>query len=197
MADEDLEALEADLPGLTKVGAFVRELDAIPWFANLGEPLSPGAEAAAKVFSDALGFPHADVAVVANWEDAAAAAESLDWNTPAWEAEELLRTDIAARALDELSEDALKFSMAAAADAVSSAADAAIEEASSIWDLVDPEVRQLAVGAAAQAAHGALLSRIAGAAEDDPAAQAFNAKFQLFEFGRWPIGVAGQTFNLF
>ncbi len=205
MDDDEFDALEADLPGLAKVGAFVRGLDAIPWFANLGEPLTPGAAAAAQAFADALGFPHADVAVVANWEDAAAAAENLDWNSPAWEAEELLRADVTARALDVLSEEALKFSIAAAADAVSTAADAAVEEASSIWDVVDPAVRQLAVGAAVQAAHGALLALVAEEDADEEAdkgdggqeSHAFAAKFQLFEFGRWPIGLAGQTLNVF
>lgn len=198
MDEEEFEALASDLPSLATVGRFVQGLDTIPWFANLGEPVSAGSEAAAKRFVDGLGFPEADIAIVMNWDDAAAAAENLDWNTPGWEAEELLRADVTARASDLLSEDALSFCMAAAADTVSTYATTAIEEAGSLWDVADEAVRQLAIGAAVQTAHQTMLTLIADDGEDFVASHhPFTAKFQLFEFGRWPIGVAGQSFNLF
>ncbi len=197
MDEHEFETLAADLPGLTRVGRFVQSLARIPWFANLGEPLTPGAREAGRIYADGLGFPDAEIAVVPSWEDAAAAAENLDWNAPGWEAEELLRADVTGRAYEQMSEEALKFSLAAASDSVSDAAAAAVEEAASLLDIADEEVRQLAVGAAVQAAHQALLATII--AEDDPdeGMHPFLAKFQLFEFGRWPVGIAGQTLNLF
>ena len=198
MDEQEIENLVAELPALSRVGKFVQSLGAIPWFANLGEPLTAGAEAAAQCFADGLGFPDADVAVLVDWDDAAAAAESVDWNTPSWEAEELLRADAARRALDVLSDEALSFALTAAADAVSDSTREAVMEAASLWDVNDESVRNLAVGAAVQASHQALLAIIAGGEDaSEFAAHPFMAKFQLFQFGRWPVGLTGRTLNLF
>ena len=198
MDDDELEELERELPGLSTLSRFARSLDRIPWFANMGEPLTPGAKAAADAYLDGLGFPEAGVAILVDWEDAADAAESLDWHSPAWEAEELLRADLTARALEVLSEEALRIGMTLISDKVSEPAKEAMEQASFIWDMEDQAAQRLAVGAAVQAAHGAALALMAA---NDPEFDApnhpFAAKFRLFEFGRWPVGVTGLSFNLF
>lgn len=198
MDERDIEALERELPALARIRRFSAALTRIPWFANLGEPLTPGARAAANTYTDGLGFPDADVAILVDWDDAAAAAENIDWNSPAWEAEELLRADLTGKALEYLSEDALRIAMTMIADRVSAPATESMEQASFIWDVEDEAQKQLAVGAAVQAAHQAALVLIAAAdpgfdADDHP----FTAKFRLFEFGRWPVGVIGSSFNLF
>ena len=198
MDDADLEGLERELPALAQVRRFARSLEGLPWFSNLGEPMTPGARAAARLYADGLGFPDADVAILVDWEDAAAAAEHNDWNSPAWEAEELLRADLTSRALSLLSEEALKIAMTMIADRIAEPAREAMEQASFIWDVEDEAQQQLAVGAAVQAAHQAMLVLIAAIdpdfdAEDHP----FTAKFRLFEFGRWPVGVTGSSVNVF
>jgi hypothetical protein len=198
MDENDLDRLERELPSLTRIRRFAASLEAIPWFANLGEPMSKGARAAARLYADGLGFPDADIAILVDWEDAAAAAESADWNSPAWEAEELLRADLTARALRQLSEEALQIASTMIADQIAEPAREAMEEAASIWDVEDEALRQLAVGAAVQAAHQAMLVLVAAVdpdfdAEDHP----FTVKFRLFEFGRWPVGVAGNSINVF
>lgn len=198
MDERELEALERELPALARVRRFARALERIPWFANLGEPLTPGARASARKYTDGLGFPDADVAILVDWDDAAAAAENNDWNSPAWEAEELLRSDLTAHALETLSEDALRIAMTLIADRVSEPAKEQMEQASFIWDVEDEAQKQLAVGTAVQAAHQASLVLIAAIdpsfdAEDHP----FREKFRLFEFGRWPVGIIGSSFNLF
>lgn len=198
MDDADLEGLERELPALARVRRFAHTLTGVPWFSNLGEPMTPGARAAARSYAEGLGFPDADVGILVDWEDAAAAAEPNDWNSPAWESEELLRADLTTRALDVLSEDALKIAMAMIAERVSEPAREAMEQASFIWDVEDEAPQQLAVGAAVQAAHQAMLVLIAAIdpqfdAEDHP----FTAKFRLFEFGRWPVGVTGSSINVF
>jgi len=198
MDERDIEALERELPALARIRRFSAALARIPWFANLGEPLTPGARASANTYTDGLGFPDADVAILVDWDDAAAAAENIDWNSPAWEAEELLRADLTGKALEFLSEDALRIAMTMIADRVSAPATESMEQASFIWDVEDEAQKQLAVGAAVQAAHQAALVLIAAAdpgfeADDHP----FTAKFRLFEFGRWPVGVIGSSFNLF
>lgn len=198
MNDDDLEMLERELPALTRVSRFARGLGAIPWFANLGEPMTAGTRAAAARYTSGLGFPDADTAILVDWDDAALAAESLDIASPAWEAEELLRSDLTARALEFLSEDALRIAMAMVADRVAAPAREAMEQASAIWDIEDEGARQLAVGAAVQGAHQAALALIAANDPDFvPEDHPFAAKFELFEFGRWPVGVIGSSFNLF
>jgi hypothetical protein len=198
MDDDALEALERELPALSRVARFARSLEGVPWFANLGEPLTPGARAVAECYVEALGFPDAEIAILIDWEDAAVAAENLGWESPAWEAEELLRSDLTARALELLSEDALNLAMTLIAERVAEPAREAMEQAGFIWDVEDEASRQLAVGSAVQAAHQAALVLIAA---NDPSFDAenhpFAAKFKLFEFGRWPVGVIGSSFNLF
>jgi hypothetical protein len=198
MDEPDLEALERELPALSRIRRFSASLARIPWFANLGEPLTAGARAAARQYTDGLGFPDAEVAVLVDWEDAAAAAEHQDWNSPAWEAEELLRADLTRRALDLLSEEALSIAMTLIADKIAAPATEAMEQASFIWDVEDEAQQKLAVGAAVQAAHQAALVLVAAV---DPDFEADNhpltAKFRLFEFGRWPVGIVGGSFNLF
>lgn len=198
MDDIDLDDLERELPSLQALTRFARSLERIPWFANLGEPLSPGARAAANRYAAGLGFPHADIAILVDWQDAAAAAESLDWHSDWWEAEELLRSDLTARALETLSEEALQIGMTLIADKVSEPAREGMEQAAVIFDADDEASRNLAVGAAVQAAHAAALVLLAS---QDPAFEnethPFAAKFQLFEFGRWPVAITGSSFNLF
>jgi len=195
----ELEALETELPSLVRLRRFGLGLARIPWFANVGERASPGVRAAARAYCDALGFPDAEVGLVRDWEEAADAAESPEWDSAPWEAEELLRADLTGRALETLTEDALRLGLTFIAGEAGRSAKAAVEESAALWDNLDDAAQRAAVGAAVQASHNAALALAAG--ESDPEfeadAQAFAFKFQLFELGRWPIGVAGRTFNLF
>lgn len=198
MTEDEIDELERELPALRGVRKFARTLAGIPWFANMGEPLTPGARAAARDYVEGLGFPDAEVAILIDWDDAAAASESLDWQSPAWEAEELLRADLTERALRLLSEDALRLSMTLIAGKVVEPAREGMEQAAFIFDFEDEAGKQLAVGSAVQAAHQAALALIAAHDPDFEAeAHPFAAKFRLFEFGRWPVGVMGASFNLF
>jgi hypothetical protein len=198
MDENELEELERELPSLTVLTRFARTLDRIPWFANLGEPLTPGARAAAEQYVARLGFPDAEVAILIDWDDAAAATESLDWQSPAWEAEEMQRADLTGRALERLSQEALHIGMTLIADKITEPALEGMEQAAVIFDIVEEGPRNIAVGAAVQAANGAALALLAATDPDfDIEAHPFAAKFRLFEFGRWPVGVTGLSFNLF
>ncbi len=198
MDENELEELERELPSLKVLTKFARTLERIPWFANLGEPLTPGARAAAEQYVDKLGFPDAEVAILVDWEDAAAAAESLGWQSPAWEAEEMQRADLTGRALEFISEEALRIGMTLIADKITEPATEGMEQAAVIFDIEEEGPRNIAVGAAVQAANGAALALLASADPDfDIEAHPFAAKFRLFEFGRWPVGITGLSFNLF
>ncbi|GJL92318.1 hypothetical protein [Hyphococcus sp.] len=198
MDENELEDLERELPGLARLSRFARSLDRIPWFANIGEKLTLGARAAAEDYCSGLGFPDAEIAMLMDWEDAASVAESLDWQSQAWEAEESLRAELTGRALEILSEDALRIGMALIAEKVADPAKEAVEELSYLSDLDDEQIKTLCVGAAVQAANGAALALIAAEDSDfDAENHPFAAKFRLFEFGRWPVSITGSSFNLF
>jgi hypothetical protein len=198
MDEIELEALERELPGLARLSRFARSLDRIPWFANIGEKLTPGARASAEDYCSGLGFPDAEIAMLMDWEDAASVAESLDWQSQAWEAEESLRAELTGRALGILSEDALRIGMALIAEKVAEPAKDAVEELSYLSDLDDEQIKTLCVGSAVQAANGAALALIAAEDSDfDAESHPLAAKFRLFEFGRWPVSITGSSFNLF
>jgi hypothetical protein len=68
-----------------------------------------------------------------------------------------------------------------------------IENIAAIWDVENENLMNAAAGAAVQASHHAALVLAADVEEEHPLA----LKFRLFEMGRWPIGIAGSTFNIF
>ena len=189
----DLEALEAELPALTRLRDFTTQAARQSWFAELGDPLTPTTRETAQQFLDMLGFPDASLTPVANWADTAAAAQSLDWDPTGWEAEEQLRASVAAQALTVLSEEALTLGLADLSARLQPILQQALEEAAALYDEEDTELINAALGAALQAAHGAALATVCETGPDHP----LLLKYQLFCTGHWPIGIAGLSFNLF
>jgi len=199
ISEADIEALEREAPLLTRLRRFAAGLDQVPWFSALGEPPARAVARSAEAYLAGLGFPDVDLAILPEWEDAAAAMETMDWASPAWEAEELARADLTARALEAMSEEALSLGLAFVAEQAGAAARDGAEEAASIFDVEGETMLNLAVGAAAQACHQAALALlVAGIDPDfDVDAHPFAAKYALFQQGRWPVGVVGASFNVF
>ena len=190
--DHDLDELGSD-PRLAALSRFVRFIELIPWFRNLGEPLDPIFIEEARDYLDALGFGHADVALVEDWDEAAAAAETNDWNSPWWEAEEQQVAHLTRLAIDRLGEDTVEAIVTIVASRAAEAATRALEVVTEIWNIDDEELINAAAGAAVQSCYQAALVLAAGASEGHP----FSLKFHVFEVGRWPLGVTGNTFNIF
>lgn len=193
LSDDDLDALEEEIPLLRGVRAFAEEAALIPWFANVGRPLDREVRALARSYLDGLGFPDAEVARVTEWADAVDAASGLDFDTDQWEAEESLRAGLASEALERLSEHGLTIALTHVSAILAERVRSAVRDASSFADIDDEELLNAAAGAAIQAAHGAALALITEAEPDHP----LHRKFALFARGRWPIGLAGLSFNLF
>lgn len=194
-----LADLEREAPILSRLTRFGRGLDNVRWFAHLGERPRPKVRELSHAYLEALGFPDASLSILPTWEDAADAAETFDFQSPAWEAEELARADITTRALAAVSEEALQIGLSVIAQNVASVASEAMKEQAAYWDIVDEPAQNLAVGAAAQAANGAALLLIATAADPDLdiTSHPLAHKFRLFELGRWPVSLVGGTFSLF
>lgn len=193
VSDADLEELEAEIPLLAGLRLFGEEATRMPWFSRLGRPLDRETKRIARLYLDALGFPDVEPVRVGGWEDAADAALSLDYDTPAWEQEEALRFDLAQRAQDVLSEEALSIAIAHISALLGNALSAAARDQAAMWDFDDEGLSDAMTGAALAAAHGAALALIVGEEEDHP----MRLKFELFTRGHWPISVAGMSFNLF
>lgn len=198
--EAELEALERELPVLTRLRRFSLALEQFTWFDMLGEAVSVEQRGLCHSYLDALGFPDAEIAILVDWDDAAAAAETQDWASPSWEAEELARADLTGTALEIMSDDALKLGLNVVAERAAEAAKEGMEQAMAIWDTPEePSLQNLAVGSAVQACHNAGLALLAAAVnpEIDAEDHIFAHKLRLFQMGRWPVGVIGNSFNIF
>lgn len=193
LSDDELDALEEEIPLLRGVRAFAEEAALMPWFANVGRPLEREIRELSRSYLDGLGFPDAEVARITEWADAVDAASGLDFDTDQWEREEALRAGLATEALQRLSEHGLTIALTHVSAILAERVRAAVRDSASFSEIDDEELLNAAAGAAIQAAHGAALALITEAEPDHP----FHRKFALFARGRWPIGIAGLTFNLF
>ena len=193
LSDDELDELEEEIPLLRGIRAFAEEAVHMPWFANVGRPLDREVRALARSYLDGLGFPDAEVTRITEWEDALDAASGLDFDTAQWEIEESLRAGLAVEALEQLSEEGLTIALTHVSAILGKRIGAAVREAASFAEIDDEALLDAAAGAAIQAAHNAVLAIVAESEPDHP----FHRKFALFTHGRWPIGVAGMSFNLF
>ena len=204
---ENLLALEAEIPVLSALREFAERAVRARWFADLGEPVDAETAQVARAYLDGLGFPDAEAIAVPDWNDALEAAMSLDLNAEAWEAEEQLRAALTDEVLRGVSEEGLGVLLAHLAAQLAEMLPELVDEALYMADEAPETFRDLAVGAAQQAAHGAALALAAAAVEaareDDLEAgeAALNhpllLRYRLFELGRWPLALTGRTLNLF
>ncbi len=190
--NDDLDDI-IDNPGLTGLSRYARLVVRTPWFRMIGEPLDRMLLEDAEEYASELGFPQADVALVEDWDEAATAAETNDWNSPWWEAEEQQTAYLTGLATQRLGDDALETAITIITSRAGEAAAMALETAADIWNVTDEELIRAANGAAVQASYQAALVLAAGAEQTHP----FSLKYRLFEAGRWPLAITGNTFNIF
>lgn len=142
---------------------------------------------------DYSGFPHAELAAITSWGEAGEAAANTDWNSPWWEAEEQTRMGLIDTALTLMSDEDLTMALTH----VTATASPLLQHAAENWaeeqGIEDEELIRAAVGAGVQASYQAALVLAAGEEDSHP----FAIKFKLFELGRWPIAITGNSFNLF
>ena len=196
MTDDDFLDTPSFLEGLTRLVAverFAMRIADAPWFAHVGQPLLEDETATAHAYLDALGAVEATVAPVENWAGASAGAENPGFNSTWWDAEEQLRIALTVEALEDIHEDELTLALARAGEQAATTAGQAAAAAVALARISDEELVRAATGAAVQVSHQRALLEAAAAPPDHP----FVHKFALFEAGRWPIAVIGESFHLF
>lgn len=189
---EDFDVSE-EYPTLMQVARFANLIEKTPWFSRIGEELKPETIAAARDYLEALGFPETYPAEVPDWQDAITCLETNDWNSPAWETEEQLAASLITTTLEFIEEDVLEVALTNITGKAADAITRAVESASMKWGVEDEELLRAAIGQAVQACYQAALVIAAGEEEEHP----FALKFQLYENGHWPLGIAGNTLNIF
>lgn len=189
---DDMPDLD-EYPTLVSVARFNKLLPSVNWFRSVGLDMGAATRRTAEFYVETLGFPGTLIAPIENWEEAAYAASNPDWNSPWWEAEEQLRMSLTTDALELIDEEDLNMALthisATASPLIQNAAESLAEE----QGVEDDELVRAAIGSAIQTCHQAALVLAAGEEDTHP----FALKYQLFELGRWPIAITGNSFNLF
>ena len=196
MTDTDISQLLDEIPLLYKARAFADSIDSAPVFSRLGESLSVPERHLARAYLDGPGFPEADPAMLGSWEEAADAAETLNVDPQGWEAEEMLRAGLVSRALERLDAEAVETLLSYVGVKAGEAAQSAVAYFSSLADLRDESLQNAAAGMLVQAANGAALVILSGDDEDEDDPHPFLARWRLFARGRWPVGLAGTSYNI-
>jgi len=192
--DEDME-IDAltEYPTLVLTSRFTRLIARTDWFRYVGEPLEQQVIDQAQAYLDALGFPDVAPAAVEDWQEAAAALETNDWNSPFWEVEQQLMAALTMEITETIDPELLEMILTRVSSAASEYVGEGVLVAAERWGLQDEGLMKAAIGEGVQACYQAALVIAAGVGDDHP----FTLKYQLFESGWWPLGVMGSTFNIF
>jgi len=173
------------------VRRLVQLIGRMAWFSRLGLPLEATDEDNARAYMDYLGFPEVDIAVLETLEDAQDAGSTLDMNAPAWEAEEQLRAALGVEAAMYIDEEELSEILQYVNSIAAESAAEALESAVPRLGPMPEDLANSAIGAAVKAAHLAALLLLA---DNDADHHAFAYYFKLFELGRWPVAITGNSF---
>lgn len=175
------------------VRRLIKLLGRLQWFSRIGLPLEAADEDNARAYIDYLGFPEMDIVGLETLDDAQDAGDTLDMNSPAWEAEEQLRAALSVEAATYIDEEELNQILQHINSIAAESATEALELAAARMGPMPEDLAHSAVGAAVKAAHLAALLLLA---DDDADHHAFAYYFKLFELGRWPIATTGNSFFL-
>ena len=195
MTDDDPELAELsleDFPQLVAIARFVQAFDEVPWFERCGVAMTADEMALTEAYLSALGCPQALVAPLADWPSLAETLEQSDADAEWRDLEAQLATGLVDEAGSLISADELEMALTH----VSAMAGQSLPQAAELAALRgggEADVIRAATGAAAHACHQAALVLAAGGDDEHP----FSFKFQLFEAGRWPLGIIGGSFAIF
>lgn len=190
--DPELALLLDEQPSLRALPAVIRLVHDRPWFANIGAPATGDNIAAVRAYVAALGFAHVEPAFLETPEEAQDAALAIDINDAAWEAEEQLRESLTQNLIHLLGEEVTTMVFSHLSSETATVIAEAVRLAAVRAGIEDEDFMDAALGAGMQACHQAALVALTGE-PDHP----FSLRFRLFEQGRWPLIVAGNSFLIY
>jgi hypothetical protein len=163
------------------------------WFGSLGEPIASSESQQVRSYLLGLGIADAvSIESVSGWHDARAVITDPAWDRRWWDAEQLEKQRLYARAVALCGEsDVLRLLSVtlASSDAVKNAA----ELAAARLGCTEAGLVGSAAGAASEAFHLGELAGLAGELDAHP----FRLKQALFSAGRWPLGMLNGRYHLF
>lgn len=191
--EEDLDFLLDTSAGLKAFRPFVDMACNAPWFRTIGE--EPGRQQVrlAELYAVDMGFPDAMPAFLGDWQEVSEAVLAHDYNSPAWEAEEQIRAGLAADLVELVGEDVATMLMTYLSEQLAPHLEEAAAEAAEHLRIDDEGFVTAMVGAGVQAAHMAAMVILCEREDNHPSAR----KYALFEEGRWPIGIIGNSVMVF
>ena len=163
------------------------------WFDALGEPVA--AEEARLVGSYLSGLGVADalpIEGVLDWNEARSVVTNPAWDRRWWEAEQLEKQRLHARARATRGEQETLQLLAWTLES-GEAVKGAAARAAARFGCADAGLVGSAAGAASEAFHLAELARLAGESDAHP----FRVKHALFAAGRWPLGILNGQYRIF
>lgn len=163
------------------------------WFALLGAPLAENERNMAHAYLRGLGIAEPLlVDGVRDWSEARAVVTAPAWDQRWWEAEQLEKRRLHARASAAHGEARLFESLSrtlVSSEPLRTAAATAAERSG----CTDRGLVGAAAGAASETCHLAELARLADAEATHP----FFVKRALFDAGRWPLGILSGAYRIF
>jgi hypothetical protein len=163
------------------------------WFSMLGEPLAGADRRQAHEYLRGLDIlDQLSVTTVPGWSDARRIIADPGWDRRWWDAEQLEKQRLHARAVAAHAEVPLLELLSRTLDSGEPLHRAAAAAAAR-YGCADPGLIAAAAGAASEALHLAELARLAAEDESHP----FALKQSLFAAGRWPLGIFGGHYFVF
>jgi len=192
MIDEETQIIR-----LKQIAKFTKNILNINWFSRINQSLSDYDLKLSEKYISAVGLPESNISYVIDWNEAAGIAENPNWNSNWWEIEEQLKVSLINESLRYIEEEELSHALNHVTSQTAGQSLEAVAFEKFTKDSEDIDYYQSFVNAAAgmaiASAYQAALVLSASADQDHP----FSLKFQLFENGRLPLGIIGNTFSIF
>jgi hypothetical protein len=163
------------------------------WFGMLGRPLSDGECRHVREYLRGLGIEDVTrVEQVQTWDDARSVITDAAWDRRWWDAEQLEKQRVYARAVAACGESEVLRLLSETLER-SSTENGPADDAAARLDCNDAGLLAAAWGAANEALYLGELAGLAGEASAHP----FRSKQALFAAGRWPLGILDGRYRLF
>ncbi|MEW5888257.1 MAG: hypothetical protein AB1768_04295 [Pseudomonadota bacterium] len=164
------------------------------WFAAVGEEADPHTRQLAERYVQALpGARVTAIKMVDSWQDAMQLLREYRWDEDWVQAEQAETGRLLDQVRKNLGAREAAVTLASSLDGANDLLLHCAREALDEWAIVDDEWARVAAGAAGQALYQDTLATLAGAGPE----HVFRVKYELWQRGRWPLGVFKRHLQLF